>query len=143
MMQDGFVLKWKIESEMSDMEMERTGVSGYAETPDFGGDYNEELYKGGMTNTLIVQLPDDLEEKLDKGRLVVDLQVNTGEGKGWMETVRYTAGQSLKYFSTRKTWEEAEKECSENGGHLASVISQQENDDFRSCRRGNCLVGRI
>ena len=88
MIQDGFVLKWKSESEMSDMEMERTGVSGYAETPDFGGEYDEELYTGDMRNTLTVLLPDDLEEAIGTGRLVVDLSVNTGEGEGWKAEIR-------------------------------------------------------
>ena len=104
----GFVLKWKSESEISDMEMVRTGMSGHAETPDFGGEYDGALYKHDMRYTLEVQLPDDLDKGIGNDRLVVDLRVNTGEGEGWKETVRYSAGQGLKYFPTRKTWEEAE-----------------------------------
>ena len=126
----GFLLKWKSESKFSDMEMIRTGENGHAATPDFGGEYDGDQYANDMRYTLVVMLPDDLDEAMGNGKLAVELQVHTGEGEGWKETVRYSVGQSLKYFPIQKTWEEAEKKCLENYGHLASVISPQENEEL-------------
>jgi len=37
-------------------------------------------------------------------------------------------GHCFRYFTRRHTWEDAEKDCREHSGHLASIHSTQEQD---------------
>lgn len=37
-------------------------------------------------------------------------------------------GHCYRYFTRRHTWEDAEKDCREHSGHLASIHSMQEQD---------------
>ena len=54
---------------------------------------------------------------------MVELEVNTRE-QG--EVLEYRVGPRYKYFDWRSTWSQAEDDCVGDGGHLASVSSNEE-----------------
>ena len=123
----GFLLKWEIRNIHSDLEIASSRVNGQVETPGLGEEYADEMYKADRKNTFTLELPQNIDEVLGAGKLVVDLKVSTSIG----DTVQYMAGQTFKYFSTRKTWPEAERSCLDEGSHLASVLNFKEHVDVK------------
>ena len=59
--------------------------------------------------------------------MVVKLQVDIRNEKGWEEYVTTNTGGQKKYnlVSIKLTWTEAESYCQELGGHLASVLTKE------------------
>lgn len=51
--------------------------------------------------------------------------------EGCEHTWRKFHGHCYRYFSRRHTWEDAEKDCREHSGHLASVHSLAEQNFIR------------
>ena len=121
--QSGLKLNWRIENKFPDLEFVSDKRNGHAETPDFRGKYQEELYLADRRSKFVLQLPDSLEGLQKNSTLVVNLQVETEEIAGWHENVIYSAGSTFHFYPTRKSWDEAEKACIEEGSHLASVRS--------------------
>ena len=56
------------------------------------------------------------------------MEVDTREEEGWQEEVLY--GSKYKLFKDEKTWEDAEAHCHGEGGHLASVLNDKENEEL-------------
>ena len=52
--------------------------------------------------------------------------MDTREEEGWMEEVTYSEVSKYKLYTDQKTWTAAEEHCGMNGGHLASVHSEEE-----------------
>lgn len=50
-------------------------------------------------------------------------------------------GHCYRYFSRRHTWEDAEKDCREHSGHLASVHSAAEQNFIRGLSHDNTWIG--
>ncbi|XP_053703948.1 neurocan core protein isoform X1 [Synchiropus splendidus] len=50
-------------------------------------------------------------------------------------------GHCYRYFSRRHTWEDAEKDCREHSGHLASIHSMAEQNFIRGLGHDNTWIG--
>ncbi|KAJ7993100.1 hypothetical protein DPEC_G00268920 [Dallia pectoralis] len=50
-------------------------------------------------------------------------------------------GHCFRYFSRRHTWEDAEKDCREHSGHLASIHSLQEQNFINGLSHDNTWIG--
>nr|XP_015827106.2 neurocan core protein isoform X1 [Nothobranchius furzeri] len=50
-------------------------------------------------------------------------------------------GHCYRYFSRRHTWEDAEKDCREHNGHLASIHSTAEQNFIRGLSHDNTWIG--
>lgn len=59
------------------------------------------------------------------------LIVTPADTEGCEHTWRKFHGHCYRYFSRRHTWEDAEKDCREHSGHLASVHSLAEQSFIR------------
>lgn len=59
--------------------------------------------------------------------------------EGCDHTWRKFHGHCYRYFSRRHTWEDAEKDCREHNGHLASIHSPAEQNFIRGEQR--CALG--
>ena len=94
-------------------------------TPWFGGDYVEEFYQWDREFLMVLDLPDDIKDQVGSGSLIIDLDFDTREEQGWLEKVSLMPNFTLHKAS--KTWSEAESDCQKEGGHLASVISEEVN----------------
>uniref|UniRef100_A0A3B4WLT8 C-type lectin domain-containing protein n=1 Tax=Seriola lalandi dorsalis TaxID=1841481 RepID=A0A3B4WLT8_SERLL len=53
------------------------------------------------------------------------------QSEGCEHTWRKFHGHCYRYFSRRHTWEDAEKDCREHSGHLASIHSSAEQNFIR------------
>ena len=128
----GLTLKWRVENKFPDLEMISSQWNGYVETPDFGGQYEEELYMANRRAKFTLQLPDNLKDASENSTLVVNLQTVIAEDPEWKENVVFRIGPTLNFHSERKSWEEAERICAESGSHLASVENFDEYQDLRT-----------
>lgn len=55
----------------------------------------------------------------------------SSDTEGCDHTWRKFHGHCYRYFSRRHTWEDAEKDCREHSGHLASIHSVAEQNFIR------------
>ena len=84
---------------------------------------NNEEYLTNQTYNATLQIPEDAEEQMDNNSLGIELEWNTSVGQ-----VSYmTGGPKYRVFREKKTWGDAEATCQHEGGHLASVQSENEN----------------
>uniref|UniRef100_UPI0037E84681 neurocan core protein-like n=1 Tax=Semicossyphus pulcher TaxID=241346 RepID=UPI0037E84681 len=61
--------------------------------------------------------------------------------EGCDHTWRKFHGHCYRYFSRRHTWEDAEKDCREHSGHLASIHSLAEQSFIRGLSHDNTWIG--
>ncbi|XP_068599604.1 neurocan core protein [Brachionichthys hirsutus] len=61
--------------------------------------------------------------------------------EGCEHTWRKFHGHCYRYFSRRHTWEDAEKDCREHSGHLASIHSPAEHNFIRGLSHDNTWIG--
>uniref|UniRef100_UPI003AAFEC00 neurocan core protein n=1 Tax=Centroberyx gerrardi TaxID=166262 RepID=UPI003AAFEC00 len=61
--------------------------------------------------------------------------------EGCEHTWRKFHGHCYRYFSRRHTWEDAEKDCREHSGHLASIHSFAEQDFISGLSHDNTWIG--
>ena len=102
-------------------------LNGTITTPWFQSNYVEEYYKEDRDFLMVLELPDDIKDQVQGGSLILDLEVDTREEKGWFEEV-----STLTFHGKEKIWSEAEYDCQKNGGHLVSVTSLDANQMVRN-----------
>ncbi|KAL1023056.1 hypothetical protein UPYG_G00035910 [Umbra pygmaea] len=61
--------------------------------------------------------------------------------EGCDHTWRKFHGHCYRYFSRRHTWEDAEKDCRQHNGHLATIHSVQEQDFINGLSHDNTWIG--
>ncbi|XP_030583114.1 neurocan core protein [Archocentrus centrarchus] len=61
--------------------------------------------------------------------------------EGCEHTWRKFHGHCYRYFTRRHTWEDAEKDCREHNGHLASIHSVAEQNFIRGLSHDNTWIG--
>ena len=107
------------------LKIKMWNLNGTITTPWFGRDYVEEFYQWDRDFFVVLELPDGIKDQVGSGYLIIDLEVDTREEQGWLEEVSLMPNFTL--HTTEKTWSDAESECQKEGGHLASVISEEVN----------------
>ncbi|KAI4899075.1 hypothetical protein NFI96_031218 [Prochilodus magdalenae] len=78
---------------------------------------------------------------LPVGFLPSFLQNETQDTEGCDHTWRKFHGHCYRYFTHRRTWEDAEKDCREHNGHLASIHTDEEQDFINSMSHENTWIG--
>ena len=95
-------------------------------TPRFGKKYDKNQYEDDKSYTAILDFPEDISDHIGPGSLVIQLEVETREEEGWQEEVVFQKGTKYKFHKEERTWVDAEAYCQAEGGHLASVQSDEE-----------------
>ena len=107
-------------------------TNGTLGTPRYGEDYDGDWYKTDQHYYIVLEFPDNIVEYVGNGSLVVEVEIATKEEEGWEEYVEYREGPKYKLYTEEKSWIEAESHCQDEGGHLASVLSQGDKEDLEA-----------
>ena len=121
---------------MGGFEIVICNSNGQWKTPGFGEEYEVSYYKERRNHHFVLLFPENLVEQLGTGSLVVHLEVNTRNEEGWKEYVAYKEGSKYKLYTGSATWYQADALCKSEGGHLASVLSEGENDEVMALVSG-------
>ena len=140
----GFRLNWRIEPPPWDMTT--TELGSRIQTPGFAVDsFDKTFYRASHSYRMTLSFPEKLKEQVNEGFLVIQAEVNTREVKGWKETVKFIESSwgfdRFKLFKEGKTWWDAEAHCQKEGGHLASVLTDEEQKEVGALATKVCLGG--
>ena len=127
----GFQLNWRVENKYPPLETKTIEAGESLLSPGFREDYNDvEFYLHDHSLTSTLEFPKDLAKQVGSGALVIQLEVDTREEEGLNKDVQYSSGHTyeLKY-EVEKKWVDAEAHCQEEGGHLASNLIEEEQDE--------------
>ena len=103
---------------------------GRFRTPGFGDlNYNGDFYSLPQEMHYVLEFPDRIEEIVGNGNLIIDVQTN---GK-WT----YRRQEKLQLFRMSLNMSAAEDFCMNQGGHLASVGTAEENEELNRAREEN------
>ena len=108
----------------SGLEIKMWNLNGTFTAPWNEQDYLVEEYcKEERNFHLVLELPRNIRDQVGSGALHIDLNTYNKEDREWIEKV------SMYTFHRQFTnnWTEAEAECKREGGHLASVASEEMN----------------
>ena len=124
-------------------EINMWNKNGTITTPWYQEDFVEEYYKEDRDFHMVLDLPDDIKDQVGRGSLVIELDIDIREEEGWIEQLIYKeikegkpATPSIIDYTlmniTEKSWPDAEEECQREGGHLASVTSEEVNEELKN-----------
>ena len=119
------------------LKIKMWNLNGTMTAPWFGGDYVEEYYEEDREFFMVLELPKDIRDQVGGGSLFIDLNVDTRDEVSWGEEVRRGPMPNFTLHSTKKNWTEAESFCQKEGGHLASVTSEEVNQVVTDVAAGN------
>ena len=126
----GFQMNWRIENKNPPLAMTTSQLGRSVQTHSFKRDnMNEDFFLGDQVYTITLLLPS--AEQVGSGSLVIQLEVDTNDKEGWQEEVRYREGSKYKLYTDWKSWTDAEAHCQAEGGHLASVHTEDDNKEVR------------
>ena len=113
--------------------MSMGSLNGTVATPGFREQFKEEYYKEDREYVVVLQIPNEVKEKIGSGSITVELEIDTKEGEGWLENVIINIPSVTNYtrHDEEKSWGEAEVQCQKEGGHLASVTSEEADQAVR------------
>ena len=127
-------------------EIKMWNINGTITTPWYQEAFMEEYYKEDRDFHMVLELPFDIKDQVGSGSLVIELDIDMREEEGWIEQLTYKeikAGElaspnKYKYtlHTTGKSWPDAEDDCQKEGGHLASVPSEEENEELKRVADG-------
>ena len=111
-------------------EIKVGGIEGSIKSPRFEESYQENDFKVDKSIHIILDLQPNIQNA-GTGVLVVELEVDTREEKGWEETVAYYEGSQFKFYNAEdKSWIDAQAHCQTGGGQLASIKTEAEEKEF-------------
>ena len=116
------------------LKIKMRSLNGTITTPWFEKDYVDEFYQWDRDFLIVLDLPSDIKDLVGKGSLTINLEVDTREDQGWVEEVHLLPNFTL--HTEKKYWPDAESHCQEEGGHLASVTSEEVNQALKSVAAG-------
>ena len=115
----------------NNIEVKMWNTCGSWHTPWFGETYDDGYYKEDKYHHIILELPENIRDVVGHGHFVIELEVDIREPVGWQEYVEYSEGpkrpKEYTFYTEGKSWQDAEAHCKSEGGHLASVLSKEEN----------------
>ena len=118
---------------------------GEIQTPWFGEDYEKDYNKEDRKLNFETKISEELKAQLGSRSLVIELEVVTREEEGWQERVEYIAGHIVyrsentveyRLYKEWNTWSGAEAHCQSEGGHLASVLTEMEEEEAQAAAGG-------
>ena len=120
----GFKLSWRIEN--SPLIANISEVGRRIQTPGLGGIFDEGAAYSTSEQVFlaVLNLPNDVKEKMESGTLEIGLDVVMRQANGWSDQV--FAFSSFKLHRRAKKWLQAEAVCKSEGGKLASIHSDWE-----------------
>ena len=120
----GFKLSWRIENPPLIANISEVGRS--IKTPGLGGPFDEGAAYSTSEQVFlaVLNLPNDIKEKMESGTLEIGLDVVMRQANGWSDQV--FAFSSFKLHRRAKKWLQAEAVCKSEGGKLASIHSDWE-----------------
>ena len=134
----GFRLRWRIEP--APLELTTSEVGRSIQTPGLGGTFDEASYATARAYKATLLFPEDLADQIANGSLVIELEVDTREEEGWTEEVKHSVVSKYKAYGSKLSWWDAEAYCKTEGGHLASILSNKEqNMASDAASRGNFI----
>ena len=74
--------------------------------------------------------PKNISNGLERWTLVIDLEVNNPTDGNGMKQVEFREGPEYQLFEQRRNWSDAEAYCMSIGGHLASVASKKQYEEW-------------
>ena len=108
------------------LEIVMSNNHGEIKTPWFGDDFEKDHSKEDRQLLYEIKISGDLLEQVNRGSLIIELDVDISN----QEEVKYTQASwgfdTHKLFTEKKTWADAEAHCQGEGGHLASVLNEEE-----------------
>ena len=106
---------------------------GEIASPWYNQSYVKGFHKIDRYYKVVLEFPEDLKYLVNSGSLLVQVEVDTRDEEGWNEYVEFSKGPKMKYkaYTALKTWSEAEAHCQAEGGHLASVLSEEEKQQMK------------
>ena len=110
-------------------------LNGTITTPWFEGLFMEEYYQEDKEFLVVLELPKDIKDKVGNGSFNIELDIDTREEEGWIEEINLLP--TFTFHPTPKTWSKAELACQKEGGHLASVTSDEVNQAVKNVARGH------
>ena len=96
--------------------------------------YKGDFYSRYKTIHYLIDLPENIEDLIGEGTLVVSAQI---EGEGSLKLQK----NRLQLYKKELSMQDAEDFCVGRGGHLASVGSQEEQDEIREVAEGKVWLG--
>ena len=101
-------------------------LSGSISTPGLGSLAPPDYYKVGHEYTAVIELQHNITDVISDGALVVDVDVVLPHNQPHSGVELLTKENRLELVMINMTWLEAEQFCFSKGGHLASVISNEQ-----------------
>ena len=111
-------------------EITLLGESGSHRTPGFGESYQEDYHNHDKDQHFILELPQSALS------LRLQLEVDTRVQEGWREEAAYSAGSRFRLYNLILSWQYAEAHCQAEGGHLASVRTEEEQQEVIRLKGG-------
>ena len=122
-------------------EITLSNNNGTWHTPWLGEEFQKNYYKENKYYNLILEFPQEFPDPMEGGSLVIQLEMDTRYEEGWQEEVVYWEGSKYKLYTDEyKNWSDAASHCQGEGGHLASVMSDGEQEEVRAAAGGQDLV---
>ena len=110
-------------------------LEGNFRSPGFGDpEYKGDFYSKYKTIHYVLDLPGNILELVGKGSLVISAQI---EGEGSLKLQK----NRLQLYKMNLRMPDAEDFCVSRGGHLASVGSQEEQEEMREIAGGKVWLG--
>ena len=120
------------------LEVISESYKGSVQTPNFKGHYDEAAF--GASGNFRFSL--DTQHLLsESGSLLIEIEVETKNQTGWNDEVVFSEGSHFKLHNEKSTWYAAEARCQAEGGHLASVLSEQEFLEVNRLTNGTASQG--
>ena len=81
-------------NEENGLKIRMWNLNGTITTPWFGEDYVEEYFKENKEFLMVLELPDDIKDRVGAGSLTIDLEVDIRNEEGWVEDIRVQSSQN-------------------------------------------------
>ena len=136
----GFQITWWLEDPL--LKMTTNELGRRIQTPDLGNDVDDTYYLSNHSFMATLHFPSYLTEQVASGSLVIQLDVDIRDQEGWQEEVTYAqipqwGTQKYKLYDKQVTYPEAVRTCQDKGGLLATVLSQEEQEEALAVTNGN------
>ena len=111
-------------------------TNGSIQSENFKGNYSKSAFKTDRDVHVVLELPDDIEEQVGSdGSLVIELEADIRQAKGWIEYLQYSDGSPRYKFhwlmgDFASELAEADAKCKTEGGHLVHD-GHDEKDEIR------------